>query len=389
MAISDGEALMLFRDTRTTATAAIVTALIAAAACGDKNNGPTSTTGGPPPGLAACGSAPFLTVPLVSAANIFAVSPLGNLNPPPHTFPTDHIYLYMNPPSAIYAPGSVVLTNVVVQHRTGGAQPPVDDYVLVFYPCADVQLGLAHVANLSVQLRTRVGTLDGVCNPSYQTGGFTYQQCSKTVDISLAAGDGIGTSAASLDVFARDRRVTLSWVNPARLSDPDGTFGDKHVACPIDYFVASVADPMRAKLGAPGAIRTVPPVCGEVMQDVPNTAAGRWFHPGSPNNPEDPHLALAHDNVTPGTGAFSVGTSIPSLPPGVYKFTPAPTGRVNLDFRFVQTLGETECYEVTSNRRVLIQLVTVTRLRIEGFGTGTCGAPASWAMTSAAVDFDR
>jgi hypothetical protein len=62
---------------------------------------------------------------------------------------------------------------------------------------------------------------------------------------------------------------------------------------------------------------------------------------------------------------------------------------VNLDFRFVQTLGETECYEVTSNRRVLIQLVTVTRLRIEGFGTGTCGAPASWAMTSAAVDFDR
>jgi hypothetical protein len=256
MAISDEEAWMLFRDTRTTATAAIVTALIAAAACGDKNNGPTSTTGGPPPGLAACGSAPFLTVPLVSAGNIFAVSPLGNLNPPPHTFPTDHIYLYMNPPSAIYAPGSVVLTNVVVQHRTGGGQPPVDDYVLVFYPCADVQLGLAHVANLSVQLRTRVGTLDGVCNPSYQTGGFTYQQCSKTVDISLAAGDGIGTSAASLDVLARDRRVTLSWENPARLSDPDSPFGDKHVACPIDYFVASVADPMRDKARCSGNIRT-------------------------------------------------------------------------------------------------------------------------------------
>jgi hypothetical protein len=374
---------------KSTVTASLGIGLIAvAAACGDKGGGPTSTNG-PPQGLAACGSSPFLTVPLVPAGNIFAVSPLGNLNPPPHTFPTDHIYLYMNPTSAIAAPGPSVVTTVVVQHRTGGGQPAVDDYELTFFPCADVQLQLAHVANLSATLRTKVGALDGTCNPSYQTGGFTYEQCYKSVTVSLAAGEIIGMSAASLDVFARDRRVTLSYVNPARLSDPDGAFGDKHVACPIDYFVAAVADPMRAKLGPPGAVRTTPPVCGEVMQDVPNTAAGRWFRPGSPTYPEDPHLALAHDNVEPATGAFSVGTSIPSLPAGVYKFAPASNGRVNLDFRFVNTVGETECYEVTGNRRVLIQLVSVTRIRIEGFGSGVCGNPDTWTLGSGSAEFER
>jgi hypothetical protein len=372
-----------------TLTASFATLIAATAACGDKGGGPTSTDGGPPPGLAACGSTPFLTVPLVPIGNIFTVAPLGNLNPPPHTFPTDHLYLYMSATAAISAPGAAVLTNVVVQHRTGGGQQAVDDYELVFFPCADVQLQLAHVANLSVQLRTKVGALDGSCNPSYQTGGFTYQQCSKSVTVALAAGDGLGTSAASLDVFARDRRQALTYVNPSRLPDPNGAFGDTHVACPIDYFVASIADPMRAKLGPPGSVRTTPPVCGEVMQDVPNTAAGRWFHTGSPNNPEDPHLALAHDNIHPATGAFSVGTSIPSLPSGVYTFVPASTGRVNLDFGLVQTVGQAYCYEVNGNRRVLIQLVSVTHLRVEGFGSGTCGDPTSWTLSTGAADFDR
>jgi hypothetical protein len=383
------EARMAGRHYKGTLTAALAIELVAAAAaCGDKGGGPTSIDG-PPQGLAACGSSPWLTAPLVAVGDIFVVSPLGNLNPPPHTFPTDHIYLYMSRSSTIAAPGASVLTNVVVQHRTGGGQPAVDDYELTFFPCADVQLQLAHVASLSPGLRALVGTLDVSCNPSYQTGGFTYQQCYELVNISLTAGQIIGSAGASLDVSARDRRVTLAYVNPTRLSDPEGAYGDKHAACAIDYFVASIADPLRAKLGPPGAVRTAPPVCGEVMQDVPNTAAGRWFFPGSPTYPEDPHLALAHDNIDPAFGAFSVGTSVPSLPTGVYKFTPAQTGRVNLDFRFVTVAGETECYEVTGNRRVLIQLVSVARLRIEGFGTGACGDPGTWTLSAGAVAFDR
>lgn len=344
---------------------------------------------GPPQGLASCSAQPFLTVPLVPVANISSISPLGNLNPPPHTFPTDHIYLYMGVfGGAISAPSASVVSNVGLQHRTGGGQAAVDDYEVTFYPCRDVMMQLAHVAGLFPQFRAKVGALDD-CNPSYMTGGFTYQQCRKVVNIALAAGEAIGTTAPSLDVTARDRRVTLSYVNPARLSDPVGEFGDKHTACPLDYFEQSIADQMRAKLGPPGQVRTTPPVCGEVMQDVPNTAAGRWFHVGSPTSPEDPHLALAHHNVTPALAAFSIGTSIPSLPAGVYTFTPVSTGRVNLDFRYVTAIGEIECYSVTQNRRVFLQLVSASRLRVEGSGIGACGEPSTWTLSAAAADFER
>jgi hypothetical protein len=369
-------------------TMAVATSLVLLApGCGGQDGGGSVTD--PPQGLASCSSAPFLTVPLVPFGNIFVVSPLGNLNPPPHTFPTDHIYVYMAVTSPITAPGPSVVTSVAVQHRTGGGQAPVDDYVVTFYPCADVMLQLGHVASLAAKFRAKVGALDSGCGASYQTGGFTYQQCRKDVTITMAAGEAIGITAATLDVLARDRRVTVSYVNPTRLSDPVGEFGDKHVACPIDYFVASIADQLRSKLGPPSQVRTTPPVCGTVAQDVPNTAAGRWFHPGSPTHPEDPHLALVHDNVVPALAAFSVGTSIPSLPTGVYTFTPASTGRVNLDFRYVTTIGEIECYAVSRNQRVLVQLVSASRLRVEGLGSGGCGDPSTWTLGAGAVDFDR
>ena len=123
--------------------------------------------------------------------------------------------------------------------------------------------------------------------------------------------------------------------------------------------------------------------------DVANTASGRWFRPGSPTYPEDPHLALAHDNYQPALAAFSVGTSIPSLPTGVYTFTPASTGRVNLDFQYVTTIGETECYSTSRNQRVLLQLVSASRLRVEGIGPGACGDPATWVLGAGAVEFER
>lgn len=373
-------------------TAAVVfgaALLILTAACGGGGGGPTSSSLGAPPGLAACAAPQFLTAPLVPVGNINFISPLGNLNPPQHTFPTDHIYLYMGLFSPIAAPSAIVVTSVLVQHRTGGGQPAVSDYALTFFPCADVMMQLGHVASLAAQLSAKVGSLDAGCGASHQTGGFTTQQCRKDVNIPMAAGEIIGMSAGTLDVWARDRRVTVTYANPSRLSDPAGAFGDGHVACPLDYFTTSIGDLMRAKLGAGSQRRTIPPVCGDVAQDVPNSAAGRWIRIGSPTYPEDPHLALVHDNVNPANGVFSVGVSIASLPSGVYGFTPATTGRVNLDFRLVTTVGELGCYQVQGNRRVLIQLTSATRLRIEGFGTGACGDPATWTMTAGAVEFER
>jgi hypothetical protein len=370
---------------RIAVAAACLAPLTLALGCGD--HGGNSITGGsigPPPGLSSCTASPFLTVSPIPPAALATIAPLGALNPPSHTFPTDHIYFYKQVGAQLASPGTGVVTNVVVQHRTGGGLAPFDDYNIRMFPCADLMLQFGHVSSLAAVILAQVGALDGNCQPAYVTGGFTYQQCYADVNIAVSAGQIIAFVSLTLDVWARDRRVTMTYANDARLVDPVGPFGDKHVVCALDYFVASVGDQLRSKIP-----RTAPPVCGDIAQDVPNTAAGRWFHTGSPNLPEDAHLALAHDNLTPSLEVFSVGTSIPSLPAGAYSFTPASSGRVNLDFALVTTIGEIECYTVTANRRVLIQLASVSRLRIQGFGTGACGDPATWILDASAVEFDR
>jgi hypothetical protein len=364
-------------------------------ACGDDDGV------SPPDEVRACGTAPFLTVSPLALADVYQIAPLGNMNPPGHVFPTDHMYFFTSAfvgsgtrSAPVASPGDVTITEVMLQRRTGGGQPQLDDHLLTFWPCEDVQMQFGHVTTLSPPLATKLGALGGSCNPEYQTGGFTYQQCRKEVSVELTAGEAIGTAGGplqgALDVTAIDRRVTLPFVNPGRSWGASSEFGQNQTTCALDYFVPGVADSLRARLGQPGARRTIQPVCGTHMQDVAGTASGRWYRPGSPDLPEDPHLALARDNYNPNLGAFSVGTSVTSLPTGVYRFTPATSGFVNLDFRNVSTIGTTYCYQTTSSaRRILLALVSATRIRIQGAGTGPCGDPSTWLFGAGSAEFER
>jgi hypothetical protein len=127
------------------------------------------------------------------------------------------------------------------------------------------------------------------------------------------------------------------------------------------------------------------------MQDVPNTAQGRWFFDNSLQ--DDPHLALAHDNGDPRIGVISAGTSIPSLPVGARNFTPVTTGRINVDFPLVTANGQIYCYQnfggAPPARHVLLQLVSASRVRIEGVLGALCGDPTTWTFTSGAREFMR
>jgi hypothetical protein len=377
------------------ALAGMAAAALPACKGGGDGTGPTA-----PSGVAACSGTQVLTVSPVVLSALQFIAPLGNLNPSGHVFPTDHIYLYSlfasggSTPAAVVSPGNITITTIARQTRSGGGQPDFADYSMQFFPCADVFMNFGHLSSLSADLLAQAGSFDAGCTPSYVTGGFTYQQCYKATSIRLAAGATIGTmggpSEGALDLGAFDRRTTpLAYVDPGRVTGGGGDFTGLHDVCPIDYFSTGIADAMRALLGLGAQRRTVAPVCGTAMQDVANTAQGRWYF-GSTTN-DDPHLALVHDNVNPAQPAFSVGTSVPSVPAGVYLFTPAATGRLNADFDRVTADGNIYCYQLSNSsaRHIFVQLVSSNTLKIEGVVGSACGDPTTWSFTAAAVQFQR
>src|SRR4051794_29067428 len=104
----------------TTLIAALITATLATllAACGgaDQSN-ITGTSSVIPNDLASCGSAKAVfTTPPIAVTNILGWVPLGAMNPPGHTFPTDHQYIYIttfgNTGAAVplYSPGNITIT---------------------------------------------------------------------------------------------------------------------------------------------------------------------------------------------------------------------------------------------------------------------------------------
>ncbi len=353
--------------------------------------------------MSSCPSGAFLTTSPVPVNVLGSIAPLGNLNPSGHVFPSDHTYWgmpsgYHGTLPTIVAPGNITIVQAGRQSNQTGGQPVVYDYTLRFYACSDVMFYFYHMSALSSALLSQIGSFDKSCDTPYSTGGTNFQQCNADVAIPVAAGAALGvlgTGAGSgiSDFGAYDTRVApLSFVDPGRVIGQS-----LQTVCPIDYFVPAVADSLRALLsGYSGNRRTVAPLCGTIMQDVPNTAQGRWYF--DQTTMEDHHLALVHDNADPTVGVISMGTSVPSVPVSTYPFTPLPTGKVNADFNRVTADGSIYCYQNSSQLglmywqnsiHVLVQMPTATTIKIVGMPGPTCGSdPAAWSMTGA-VTFQR
>ncbi len=188
------------------------------------------------------------------------------------------------------------------------------------------------------------------------------------------------------------RMAALPYANPARFSTSADGFDSLHVACPVDYFSSGVKTSLEAKLGSFTTVRTVAPVCGEVEQDVAGAAQGNWFYPGAPTYPEDPHLALIHDNFDPTLGVFSVGTQVAGIAGSAMHFTPQHAGHVNREFSEVTADATIYCYDTLTNAPantiVLVDMPTSTTLRIEAQTAANCGG-GPWAFGANAVSFER
>jgi hypothetical protein len=356
--------------------------------------------------LPSCGATPPYNVSPVRVTDIQGIDPLGHVNPSGHTFPSDHIYFYIVPSSGsaptgprvvtnVLAPGSVHITNISFAYTNG--DPSTTDYGLHFYACRELKSYFGHVSSLSPALLAALGSAKQSCQ-TYSTGGTTFYRCDADTNLAVSAGDLIGTAGgirAALDFGAYDyRRTPIAFLSPSRHN-----FDQPFTVCPIDYFEAGLKATLQPHFGRwDGAVaRTALPLCGQILYDVAGTALGDWYHIGSPDSPEDPHLSLIKDNVYDPRQDLSIGASVPGISPLFLPFDPLSSGTHNRNLAQVTSDGNTYCYDTffdpigqpaSPGYSVLLTMPTATTIRVAAFNAASCGA-GPWSISGAYGDFQR
>lgn len=276
---------------------------------------------------AGCTALPFDT------ADITALVPLGNLNPPAHTFPTDHMYIYCftsKPALPIHAPGNIRIFRIGRTHYNAGQFNDHYDYNISL-GSENSCLVWGHISELSQKLLDAVSNFSkATCEVPYTTGGGTFEQCYQAVSIPLQPGEIIGMAKSNNGLAGMDFGAVVN-----------GTGVN-----PLEYFNPVIRTMLESKLGRfDGMVkRTLQPICGEINQDIAGTVQGNWIKKGFPKTPEDNNMALVKDNIDPEKQAISIGNSLPGLPSKVYYFVPQKTGFVNRDFSGVKADGNIYCY---------------------------------------------
>lgn len=248
-------------------------AVLAAAACGGGSATPTS----PSAPAAALSTEPFaFHVSPVAVDQVRFIVPLGSLNPPGHTLPTDHVYLYVADP-ALGETGDSRRTDVFAP-ADGTVMAVIDsgigaDRKVLFRATARVQYYLDH-------LIPAVPLAPGV---------------------QVKAGDRLGTSGSSfgIDLGMTNQDVTLTGLlNLARYSP-----GEEHTDAPLRHF----DEPLRSALYA--KVRTVGDRDGRFDHDVDGRLSGNWFH----TRDQSP-MTFAYDTVDPSQVRIAFASGVPLAP---------------------------------------------------------------------------
>ncbi|MBI5037644.1 MAG: hypothetical protein HZC01_02995 [Candidatus Kerfeldbacteria bacterium] len=346
----------------------------------------------------------FTVFPLKDG-DFYQITALGNLNPTGHTLPTDHLYVattdaqYFTPglksnAKPLIAPADMWIVGVQSSEESGG----ITDYSIEFSPCKEVKGKFGHIGSIAQNIQAEMDALEKNCN-EYETGGKTYRSCSYMgMNIEVNAGEEIGTvgdgRSAMLDIWLSDyREPQVNRANPDRWST-DRNF----VSCFLDYYPTEQKDQYYDLIiGPDNGKRTKEPRCGTVDVDIVGTAQGVWFYDLQGQlQGEDPHLALAYDNIQTDKQVFSVGTSASSagIESGFYSFVPASSGTINRDFSQVTADGTIYCYDTTSYRgggarmSILATMPTAETLRIKKNSSSRCGT-GPWDLGENFVEYER
>jgi hypothetical protein len=293
-----------------------------------------------------CEERPFTHYP-VNMSRLTNIVPLGNLNPPGHTYPTDHMYFFTNATKwpdgfEIYAPGQMIITQIKkVEYDPPQVADVTTDYTIDFEVCSKISGRFGHVNNISTFLSDIIGDF-GEPDDSYTIDNRTYVNYNIRKKIKVEAGQLLGRAgmgSGGYDFWLHDSQVTLTWVNDGFASY------SKHTVCPLAYFEESVQTNLIAKIG--DWLPVDPPgYCGKIDFDIPDTAQGIWAREGwSGEDAQERGLALVYSNFNTSIGAISIGNAENSTwDKQVYLFTPLDTGLMNRNFSQVTNDGNIYYY---------------------------------------------
>lgn len=218
------------------------------------------------------------------------IQPLGNLNPPGHTFPTDHIYFYFTDPSQaypVYAPADGTITSVLTRSTSGPGA--IEDHRLNISHGGTLRSYLDHVATLDPALAAQLGSLPV---------GHS------EVSVRISAGQRLGSAGGgsgdlkAMDLGTYDTAQTLPGLtHPAKYYETTA-----HATAPLSYY----AEPLRSVLYS-YVRRSGDDKDGRIDFDVSGRLVGNWFAEGATVDDWTRQLAFVYDPNEPSTVRVSLG----------------------------------------------------------------------------------
>ena len=303
----------------------------------------------------------------------FEITPLGNIGPPGHTLPTEHMYIHVSGGRAttstvpLKAPGDITIYSI--SSDSDDIEPSRKEYSIGFAICKDIYGYFNHVKGISTELQK---ALDDAPCEVFNEG--PKDMCSKNIILPVKAGTVIGEAGhlqGNFDFGTYDFRTTHEYANPSRYGDEKATGLGRgkspHITCPLDMYTGTEKEKAYSKIK-----RTTEPQCGTTMQDEKGTIQGNWFYENAKSyGPWTQHLAFIHDNNNPSISVVSIGGTITEA--GTIKFTPKNIGTETRAFKDVTPDGNTYCYTGEGkNGKVIVKMTTKDEIQIEYQDASSC-----------------
>lgn len=359
----------------------------------------------------------ILTYPLMEPKYISALTPLGNINPPGHTSPVDHVYFETDYEGQIplYAPSDAWITNITtVSVDVGDGSYKETGYVIQYTICSGLVLDFASYTDIIQPLKDELAKQKPDCKYGIKKDGHDNAgegQCYyQDLKYRVKSGEKIGWVQRVKRPEGGYNFPFEIWAANYNQDVPiqtDWSFYDDdryaHIICPFDLYSGELKKQFESKFGFSDpkvgkfTPRTVEPVCGQVDQDITGTIQGMWFSQ-KPNLKDKSGnvyssgqgIAFLHNNIDPTQGEVSIGGEFDDNLIGVIGFTPSHSGTVNREPSEVKKDGHIYCYSQDNQGglpvgwnitgKVLVQLVDDHHIKAE-HQQGFCGDNESFQQS--------